>query len=373
MVVTAMNKNHPIFTCDMENGKIRRVIEVIDDVHLPIMLQGKKNNSPCIKDLKLVNEWISTRKLSEKRIGLKEIRKEFPSLENYKHMFSLSDQYWFMYKKSDSWDKMNYFTNDFSGDVGNAFFEPWKAADVKTFGESPDLTTNGVLNKRWVCYNGKRYLIKMGDIRAQQEPISEVLASMTLEQLGIIPFVKYSLVVDGLSICCMSENFIDKDTEYVPAIQVFNKEHWDEKKESLHMHMIRMAERYGIEEAHEFIDRMICADYFMCNGDRHLGNFGFIRDVESGELKGFAPLFDCGSAFLGSTGDCDVFKNEKERCVNKYLPDLRKKETHRSGLVALVKKYPKINENQENKIIENVNRVFGKLRAEEKKQPDKSR
>ena len=37
---------------------------------------------------------------------------------------------------------------------------------------------------------------------------------------------------------------------------------------------------------------MLAADYILANTDRHLGNFGFLRDSETLEWKGLAPIYD---------------------------------------------------------------------------------
>ena len=46
----------------------------------------------------------------------------------------------------------------------------------------------------------------------------------------------------------------------------------------------------------EFIDNMIAFDYVINKTDRHLGNFGFLRDGESGVYLGPAPIFDNGNS-----------------------------------------------------------------------------
>ena len=56
MKATCFNKNNPIFTCEIENGKIDVLHETLDKDHLPILLQDNMN-------LKSVNEWISQRKM----------------------------------------------------------------------------------------------------------------------------------------------------------------------------------------------------------------------------------------------------------------------------------------------------------------------
>ena len=349
-IITCMNKNFPIFTCNMENGMITEIGEVLDEKHLPIILQDAPLDRPH------ANAWLKSRKIPDNRDGLKMARRDFPKFEMYHHMFSLSDQYWFQYKKTETWEKLNYFTNDFSEEVGRIFFEPWT---VDTPRESPDLTTNGVLKKRWIRENGITKLIKAGSKNGGQNPISEVLSSMTLEQMGIIPFVKYSLYIDGLQICCICDNFINENTEFVPFEHIYNKEKRGEQ-ESIYSHTVKMAEKYGIENAKDYIDRMIAADHFICNTDRHLGNFGFIRDVETGKLE-FAPLFDCGSAFFTPSTENKIFPEHEKECVKRFKKELIQKGMNKEGLIKLVREYPAIEKKEEKFIIRNINRIYGEV------------
>lgn len=41
---------------------------------------------------------------------------------------------------------------------------------------------------------------------------------------------------------------------------------------------------------------MIVLDYIIANEDRHLNNFGLLRNAETLEWLGFAPIFDSGSS-----------------------------------------------------------------------------
>lgn len=351
MKATCFNKNNPIFTCEIENGKIDVLHETLDKDHLPILLQDNMN-------LKSVNEWISQRKMSEKREGIKDARIMFPGFEKYHHMFSLSDQYWFQYKRTERWEDMNFFTNQFSEEIGRIFFEPWAVGEIA---ENPDLTTNGVLRKRWIRKDGVTKLIKAGSRTYHQEPISEVLSSMTLEQMDIIPFVKYSLIIDGLSICCICDNFIDENTEYVPFDHIYNKTERDKDKETVYQHTIKMAKAYGVKNAEDFVEKMIVADHFICNTDRHLGNFGMIRNVETGSIEGFAPLFDCGSAFFSPKTGNAIYPEHEKNLVKKYIKELSKKGMNKEPLIKLTKEYPSISKKEEKYIIKNINRVYGEV------------
>jgi len=42
---------------------------------------------------------------------------------------------------------------------------------------------------------------------------------------------------------------------------------------------------------------MIVVDYLIANEDRHWGNFGAVRNAETLEWQGLAPVFDCGNSF----------------------------------------------------------------------------
>ena len=46
----------------------------------------------------------------------------------------------------------------------------------------------------------------------------------------------------------------------------------------------------------EFVDYMLVFDFLMANTDRHFGNFGAIRNVETLEWTGPAPIFDSGTS-----------------------------------------------------------------------------
>lgn len=57
-----------------------------------------------------------------------------------------------------------------------------------------------------------------------------------------------------------------------------------------------MVSNAGCKDVSDFLDRMIVVDYLVGNDDRHYGNFGLLRDAETLEIEGFAPIFDTGSS-----------------------------------------------------------------------------
>lgn len=289
------NKRRPLVELELEGTEITQIYKVLDEVRLPIVLQNKLN-------LKTINEWLTKRLIPKKREGITEVESRFGKIKGLNNMFSLSDQYWFQFNKNETWDKLNFFTNSYVDDFGKIFFSPWEVNEANLSLPSPDITTNGVLRKRWIREDdGVSYLVKAGSKIFHQEPLSEVLASITLSKLELLPFVKYELVVDGLRLCSKCKNFVDENTEFLPASYIYTKTP-RKKEETVYQHLIKMCNEFGIKNAQEYINNMITADKIIGNDDRHLGNFGFLRDVETGKIIGFAPLFDSGSAYWAKPG-----------------------------------------------------------------------
>lgn len=95
---------------------------------------------------------------------------------------SLSDQYWIRPVGAEvRWEDVNFFTNAFSEDVGNALFgEEVMGLDLV----SPDNTSDGCLKKKWNVAGGERILVKGGNGPLYQEPFNEVFATGLMRGLG---------------------------------------------------------------------------------------------------------------------------------------------------------------------------------------------
>lgn len=375
--VIMYNKNKPLLVLDVERAKVDKIKKVINETHLPIILQDNLS-------ITSLNKWIEKRIIPDKRDGIEEVRRYYPSFDNYKNMFSLSDQYWFKYDKYETWDKLNFFTNNYSPVIGEIFFTPWDYDERDLTDHSPDLTTNGVLKKVWKKESGESYLYKAGSDIYHQEPLSEVLASITLERLNFIPFVKYELAVNGLLLCSKCKNFVNENNEFVPASYIYSKKPRPKEK-SIYEHLIDMCELYGIEGAEDYLKKMIAADRIIGNDDRHLGNFGFLRDVDNAKITGFAPLFDSGSAYWGKASEfkkARLFNEIEEEALIEVmeLMDMGAMLNHEE-MFALINLYPKIGSKKREEIkkriidseleLESLNQKLIEQNQEKEKKKDK--
>lgn len=122
----------------------------------------------------------------------------------------------------------------------------------------------------------------------------------------------------------MCEDFVNGDIELVPAWRVIQTQ----KKSnsiSVYQHFVNCCKALGVNDAIPFLDRMIVLDYIVANEDRHLNNFGLLRNAETLEWCGFAPIYDSGSSLgydkvagqirTGQGVDCKPFKKHHEEQI----------------------------------------------------------
>ena len=219
---------------------------------------------------------------------------------------SLTDHYWIRPPESETrWEDVNFFTNGFSDDVGDLLF----GSEVRE-GEldlsSPDNTSEGMLMKRWKIVDGRRCLIKTGELPYRQEVYNERAACVLAEHMGI-PHVEYEVIeYEGVD-CSICGDFIDEGTELVSTHQVVRSE-IHEPGILLYDHLVSCCLHHGLD-AVPFLDRMIVFDYLIGNTDRHLNNFGVVRDSRTLEWMGFALLFDNGTS-MGCDLEADDIVSE---------------------------------------------------------------
>ena len=210
---------------------------------------------------------------------------------------SLSDQYWLKpYDSNIKYDDMNFFDHDF--DYAE-FMEASLSKNSKIITsinslKTPNNTTDGMLKKAWIIENGTRYLLKGGYKNEILQPFHEVLASMICDRLGF-NHVPYTLDVYRDTVVSKCPCFINKDTELITAHQIRNDMKRHDNTDDYEEY-IKKLEENGIPNAREKIENMYILDFIIMNEDRHLNNFGIIRDVNTLKWLDVAPIFDNGMA-----------------------------------------------------------------------------
>ena len=297
MNYTLMHKDIPVLGIALDDGgtKITRVGELYHREDLPVGVPITWDKA----DRAALNAWWTDRFIPSARSGLVDALSQlgFPNPQQVISRnlgLSLSDHYWIKPADSNlSWNEVNFFENAFSPDVGDTLLGKLS----KTSGidlRSPDWMCDGNLRKRWAILDGKRCLVKAGSGPFHQQPFNEVIASTIAERLGI-PHVPYTLLwEDGMpySVC---ENFVTPNSELIPAWRVmqFRERAY---QASNYQHYCYCCEELGLPNVSRSLDQMIVLDYLIANEDRHLNNFGLLRDPDTLDYLGPAPLYDSGSS-----------------------------------------------------------------------------
>lgn len=301
MKVILMNKTKEVLIAEyLENLKVfTSIYEILNIEYAPLIInEAYKSNESLEESL---TDWFKNRGIPEGRDRLDMLMNKLnisspTTLLDKAFGLSLSDQYWIKpYDEDIRYEDINFFDNDFNDlEFTEATFSNDATISSNITFMTPNNTTDGVLRKTWVLENTKRYLLKAGLRSEVLQPFNEVLATMICERLE---FNHVVYTIDKLkgNIVSKCECFINPDTELIPARQIL-KGLSDNDKVNAYQKYIKILSDNGIESAKEKVDNMFILDYLMLNNDRHLNNFGIIRDVNTLKWIDVAPIFDTGNS-----------------------------------------------------------------------------
>ncbi len=306
MKCTLMNKYTGVLVAEYDSATsvFTKIYEVKDINYAPYILKSlyieKDINDASFRTN--LSEWFKGRGIPSWRDKLDLLLHRLNITAPYELLdkafgLSLSDQYWLKPEGSNiSYDDINFFDNDFDyaefmeASLSDNSKVITKVSSLKT----PNNTTDGMLKKAWIIDNGTRYLLKGGYKNETLQPFNEVLASEICKRLGF-DHVEYTIDTYKDMVVSKCPCFVTKNTEFVTCHQVINdmKRH-DSIKD--YEEYIKKLEDNGIENAREKVENMYILDFLIMNEDRHLNNFGIIRNVNTLEWFDVAPIFDNGQS-----------------------------------------------------------------------------
>ena len=227
-------------------------------------------------------------------------------------MLSLNDAYWTRpHGAAMRWQDVSLFSAPFDERISyTAFTGELKKIYASGRVVSPEFTTNGTLKKFWRrCDDGIIELVKgdalFGGDMSRSQAVNEYFAAELAEAMGIA-HVMYDLdaikKADGTDdIVCVAPLFTSENVGFVPADE-FCAEQGVDMSAGLGSPVTQRALTEAFDDD-TYADMMIF-DAIIGNRDRHLGNFGYLRDNDTGEYIKPAPLFDNGMSLLyGAAGN----------------------------------------------------------------------
>lgn len=309
-----MNKNQKIMLIEYNSyNVISKIYEIYNIEYAPLaVFNASKNRSSSLT--KTVNDWFrgrgipSWRKDLEKLLDKLGVSSSVELLNKY-YGLSLSDQYWLKDVNSAvKWEDINFFTNDFEYEAYlDASLDSSSKSIVsldKNIFKSPNNTTDGMLQKGWIIESGKRVLVKGTYTSNKEEPINEYLASQICKRLGF-DYCNYEVEwSDKTKLISKCNDFINENEELISAYDIYNSEKKPNNISDYEFY-IQILEKHNVPNARENMENLFILDYLMLNNDRHLKNFGIIRNVNTLKWEKVAPIFDTGESM-----QCDKYTDE---------------------------------------------------------------
>lgn len=310
-----MNKNISIMLVEYNttlNG-IENIYDIYNIDYAPLSISNA-NKTLGANLLKQINDWFKGRGIPSWRKDLEKLLEKLnvsspEELLNKSYALSLSDQYWLKEENSNvKWQDINFFTNDFE-------YEAYLEASLdsssnlttstdKAILRSPNNTTDGMLQKGWIIENGKRILVKGTYTSSREEPFNEWLASQISKRLGFNYCNYFVEWTDKTKLISKCENFVSEDEEIISAYDVFKSEKKPNNINDYEFY-IQTLEKHNVPNARKNVEDMFILDYLMLNTDRHLKNFGVIRNANTLEWVRTTPIFDTGQSM-----ECDKYLDE---------------------------------------------------------------
>lgn len=254
-------------------------------------------------DKKKVRKWWEMRAVPASRRMMKDIIQQAGCLNSEMYLvknlaLSMTDTYWIRPEESG-------ITYDDVKLTNLAAYGQGKVPYHNVTSYDPNASLGGQMEKYWDLSGEKPVLVKESYRYFGQQAVNEIFATeLHRRQKTDIPFVEYtaSMTADR-GILSMCEAFTSEKTELIPAYEVLeSRKHSNEQ--SLYEEYIAICVEHGIEREciQKFMDYQTMTDFLISNTDEHLLNFGVLRDTDTLQLIGPAPIFDSGNSMFFSDG-----------------------------------------------------------------------
>lgn len=206
------------------------------------------------------------------------------------HALSLNDTYW-VKKESQidlTWEKVSLYKNKFNDVIARIAFDGGMYG-AHFSSTSPEFGTDGTFAKCWIREKGIVKLVKRGTTgysNAGLEPYSEYYSCQLMEAFEV-DHVEYTLTSKSNKIATKCELFTSEQYGLIPYSAI-----------SKNGNIGQIVNFYREKGLSNYIAEMLIIDAVMLNEDRHLNNFGFLVENDTGKIIDTAPLFDHNLSLL---------------------------------------------------------------------------
>ena len=248
-------------------------LEIINEQLLPLYLKNVANAELWL-ETRAIDSHRSNSRLLKKALRLKE-RDDLTTVIKV-NAVTITDNYWIKPFDSELTYQDVRFTDDYFSVLAlkGSYSSFNRVANSKRT-KTPELTNIGSFEKCWKLIDGKWWMYKTA---THDELFSELFIYHDNASVNFEPAFSF-----------MGDN---EDYE-----EVFSK-----------------LEELCPQAKADFV-KMIFLDTIVANPDRHTANFGLLRDIKTGKLIGFAPLFDHNMALIARGYPKAPTKNDIRFCA----------------------------------------------------------
>ena len=321
-----MYKNTPVLQFDVDKNQYN----ILDSEKMPLRMRDclwdKEDTNSKMHNYNILIDYLSSRMLDIGRENAKKILNAFHLTQSQSPIdkakvaiacrgVSATDSYWLCLDEDlgyISWENIDPKCNSLNRIVTHIAL-CGSSLSLTGMPHTPELTNHGSYAKAWVREKDSLYLYKK-DTKGNIEGDIEVSVSNILDCCNV-EHVKYEKVAfDGRAGFCKCKNMCTEQLDIVTAedYSIYcNRQNIDFMQQALKIDA-------------DSIYKMCIVDYLISNADRHMQNWGFYVNNETGHLLCCHPLFDHNNAFDTSTmeiadgGDSLVFSNKSKREAAEY-------------------------------------------------------
>ena len=272
----------------------------------------------------LANWWMN-RAIPRNRSGLQDILDQSgcdtAALLLAKNLgLSLTDSYWICPEGADlSWAQVNLYDNVdrrifFTDQYGTGFTN------------EPSSALGGQLEKQWLHTQENGWeLLKKCSRHMGLQAVNEVFATMLHRLQNRFRYVSYHIVSRSgeAGLYCSCPAFTSKNIELLTCSEVMSSAKRPNHLSAM-QHYLQQSRKLGMDSVQlkRQLDYQIITDFIELNVDRHGNNLGLLRDPETLEIMGIAPIFDSGNSmqfdFSGISDKNDMLRMDSNSFVSTF-------------------------------------------------------
>ena len=285
------------------------LLENCDDSRLPYFLKRTHD----------LQEWLEMRAVDRHRPNSRLLRRIYrlsdaddAEIALRAAAVTITDNFWIRQAGSnESYEDVRFKENLFADVALEGKLDAFSDGRWQHPSSSPELTNVGSFEKCWRFENDAWWMYKRGD---ESEQFAELFTAAVIECLGYAG-TKYYLTSTGVK----SKDFTENGKyNFDPAVG-FVGDNYDD-----YVYCYEKLQAFGQAFADDYV-KLLYVDAICRNVDRHSGNFGVLRNPDTGEAIRLAPNYDNNIAMFARLSGTASVSASKDMLITDFIDLLEQK------------------------------------------------